>query len=86
MHYFPKRFTTPLAGLQVYAHEHKACTDAYGRSRPTCVIRSKCIDWKAVRRRVRELRGQSEAGAEVLLRISEACKKSLNWILTGKEA
>jgi hypothetical protein len=35
---------------------------------------------------VRELRGQSEAAAEVLLRISEACKKSINWILTGKEA
>ena len=66
------------------------------------------IDWRAVGRRVRQLRGfdmtqkefaeaigvsqsqlsriergESEAGAEVLLGISESCKKSINWILRG---
>lgn len=30
-------------------------------------------------------RGESEAGAEFLLRVSEACEKSINWILTGEK-
>jgi transcriptional regulator with XRE-family HTH domain len=67
------------------------------------------IDWKAVGRRLRELRGydmhqvhfarllgisqgqlsryekgRSEIGAEVLLRISQHCGKSMEWLLTGK--
>ncbi len=67
------------------------------------------IDWKAVGRRLRELRGfdmnqaqfaralgisqgqlsryekgKSEIGAEVLLRISQRCGKSIEWVLTGK--
>ena len=67
------------------------------------------IDWKAVGRRLRELRGfdarqadfarrlgisqgqlsryekgKSEIGAEVLLRISQHCDRSIEWVLTGK--
>jgi transcriptional regulator with XRE-family HTH domain len=30
-------------------------------------------------------RGQREAGPEILLRISYACGKSLEWLLTGRE-
>ncbi len=30
-------------------------------------------------------RGESKAGAEFLLRVSEACEKWINWILTGKD-
>jgi len=69
------------------------------------------IDWKAVGRRVRALRGfdlkqgdfarqlgisqgqlsryeqgKSEIGAEVLLRISQQFGKSIEWVLTGREA
>jgi transcriptional regulator with XRE-family HTH domain len=68
------------------------------------------LDWKAVGRRIRELRGfdktqeefasqigvsqsylstvehgQVEVGAEVLLSVSRACGKSLEWLLTGDE-
>jgi DNA-binding transcriptional regulator YiaG len=67
------------------------------------------IDWKAVGRRIRELRGydthqaqfaaelgvsqgqlsryeqgNSEVGAEVLLRLSRISRKSIEWILTGE--
>jgi transcriptional regulator with XRE-family HTH domain len=67
------------------------------------------IDWKAVGRRLRELRGfdtrqkdfarqlgisqgqlsryekgKSEIGAEVLLRISQYCSRSMEWLLTGR--
>jgi transcriptional regulator with XRE-family HTH domain len=67
------------------------------------------IDWKAVGRRIRELRGydvnqadfaksigisqgqlsryekgKSEIGAEVLLRISRDCGRSMEWLLTGE--
>jgi transcriptional regulator with XRE-family HTH domain len=66
------------------------------------------VDWKAVGRRIRELRGfdmtqevfanriqvsqnylsamehgKVEVGAEILLRISVQCGKSLEWLLTG---
>lgn len=66
------------------------------------------IDWRAVGRRVRQLRGfdmtqkefaeaigvsqgqlsriergESQPRAEVLLRLSRVCKKSVNWILTA---
>jgi len=30
-------------------------------------------------------RGEREAGPEILLRISNACGKSLEWLLTGRE-
>lgn len=68
------------------------------------------VDWKAVGRRVRELRGlytkqndfaksigisqnylsviehgEPKVGAEVLLRISRASGRSLEWLLTGRE-
>ena len=67
------------------------------------------VDWKAVGRRVRELRGlytkqkdfaksigisqnylsviegEPKVGAEVLLRISRASGRSLEWLLTGQE-
>ena len=68
------------------------------------------IDWKAVGRRLRELRGyeakqdefarelgisqgqlsryekgKSEMSAEVLLRISQRCGQSIEWVLTGKD-
>jgi transcriptional regulator with XRE-family HTH domain len=68
------------------------------------------IDWNAVGRRIRELRGfdttqadfarqigvtqgylssvergEREIGPEILLRISRQCRKSLDWLLTGKE-
>ena len=68
------------------------------------------IDWKAVGRRVRELRGfettqeefarqlgisqsqlsryekgKSEIGSEALIRITQRFKKSIEWLLTGKE-
>ena len=70
--------------------------------------RKPSIDWNAVGRRIRELRGftltqaefarqidvsQSylssmehgavEIGAEILLRISQECEKSIEWLLTG---
>lgn len=68
------------------------------------------VDWKAVGRRIRELRGfdstqegfakriavsqnylsmmehgKVQIGAEILLRISREFRKSLEWLLTGKE-
>lgn len=68
------------------------------------------IDWKAVGRRLLELRGfdtrqadfarhfgisqgqlsryekgKSEIGAEVLLRISRHCGRTIEWILTGED-
>ena len=68
------------------------------------------IDWKAVGRRIRELRGfettqeefarqlgisqsqlsryekgKSEIGSEALVRITQRFKKSIEWLLTGKE-
>jgi transcriptional regulator with XRE-family HTH domain len=68
------------------------------------------IDWKAVGRRLRELRGydtnqekfarelrisqgqlsryekgKSDISAETLLRISQQCGRSMEWILTGRE-
>lgn len=68
------------------------------------------IDWKAVGRRLRELRGfettqkefarqlgisqsqlsryekgKSEVGSEALIRITQRFKKSVEWLLTGKE-
>jgi transcriptional regulator with XRE-family HTH domain len=68
------------------------------------------IDWKAVGRRLRELRGfdakqekfarelgisqgqlsryekgKSDMSAEILLRISQRCGKSMEWILTGRD-
>ena len=68
------------------------------------------IDWKAVGRRVRELRGfettqeefarqlgisqsqlsryekgKSEIGSEALIRITQRFKKSIEWLLIGKE-
>ena len=68
------------------------------------------IDWKAVGRRLRELRGfdanqekfardlgisqgqlsryekgKSDISAEILLRISQRCGRSMEWILTGRE-
>jgi transcriptional regulator with XRE-family HTH domain len=68
------------------------------------------IDWKAVGRRLRELRGydtkqekfarelgisqgqlsryekgKSDISAEILLRISQRCGKSMEWVLTGRE-
>lgn len=73
------------------------------------VIRS-AIDWKAVGRRLRELRGfeiiqaqfarelgisqgqlsryeqgESEIGAEILLRLSRRSGKTIEWLLTGKD-
>ena len=73
-------------------------------------LRRPGIDWKAVGRRIRELRGfettqkdfarelgisqsqlsryergESEIGADVLLRFAEQCGKSVEWLLTGKE-
>ncbi len=73
------------------------------KARPT-------IDWRAVGRRVRELRGfdttqaelakslgvsqgylsslehgNTEIGAEILLRISREYRKSIEWLLTGEE-
>jgi len=30
-------------------------------------------------------RGEREIGPEILLRISRQCRKSLDWLLTGKE-
>jgi transcriptional regulator with XRE-family HTH domain len=72
--------------------------------------RRPAIDWKAVGRRIRQLRGfdltqeefarqvgisqsqlsryergESEIGADVLLRFAEQCGKSLEWLLTGKD-
>ena len=69
------------------------------------------IDWKAVGRRIRELRGydakqseiaaaigvaqsrisaiehgQGEIGAVILLRIAHNYGKSMEWLLTGKDA
>jgi transcriptional regulator with XRE-family HTH domain len=69
------------------------------------------VDWKAVGRRIRELRGfdmtqkefadrvgvsqsylstvehgRVEVGAEVLLSVSRAFGKSLEWLLTGENA
>ena len=68
------------------------------------------IEWKAVGRRIRQLRGfdmtqeefarrigvsqghfsyiergEKEIGADILLRISQECEKSIEWLLTGKE-
>ena len=68
------------------------------------------IDWKAVGRRIRELRGYdtkqgqfatelgisqgqlsryeqglSEVGAEVLLRLSRKSRKTIEWLLTGRD-
>lgn len=68
------------------------------------------IDWKAVGRRLRELRGfeiiqaqfarelgisqgqlsryeqgESEIGAEILLRLSRRSGKTIEWLLTGKD-
>ena len=68
------------------------------------------IDWKAVGRRVRKLRGfettqeefarqlsisqsqlsryekgKSEMGSEALIRITQRFKKSIDWLLTGRE-
>ena len=73
-------------------------------------VRAAAVEWKAVGRRTRELRGfdltqadlakrigvsqgylstvehgQREIGAEVLLAISREFKKSIEWLLTGKE-
>lgn len=73
--------------------------------------RDQPIDWTAVGRRLRELRGfdltqadfakrigvsqgyfssaesgKREIGAEILLRISHEFGKSIEWLLTGKEA
>jgi len=31
------------------------------------------------------VRGEKEIGADILLRISEEFKKSIEWLLTGKE-
>ena len=72
-------------------------------------VRKSEIDWKAVGRRVRELRGfeinqaqfardlnvsqgqlsryekgNSEIGAEVLLRLARKSGKTIEWLLTGK--
>lgn len=72
--------------------------------------RSSRIDWKAVGRRLRELRGydlnqatfaarlaisqgqlsryergESEMGAEVLLRVAQHSGKSIEWLLTGRD-
>jgi transcriptional regulator with XRE-family HTH domain len=72
-------------------------------------IGQNAIDWTAVGRRIRELRGfdltqaafarrvgitqghlsrlergEKEAGAAVLLAISQECGKSVDWLLTGK--
>jgi transcriptional regulator with XRE-family HTH domain len=69
------------------------------------------IDWKAVGRRVRELRGfeivqaqfarelgisqgqlsryeqgKSEIGAEILLRFARRSRKTIEWLLTGKDS
>jgi transcriptional regulator with XRE-family HTH domain len=69
------------------------------------------INWVAVGRRVREIRGldknqaefatelgisqgqlsryeqgQTEMGAEVLLRLAESTGKTIEWLLTGKDA
>jgi transcriptional regulator with XRE-family HTH domain len=69
------------------------------------------IDWKAVGRRLRELRGfdtrqkdfarqigisqgqlsryekgKSEIGAEILLRISQELRVTIEWLLTGKRS
>lgn len=68
------------------------------------------IDWKAVGRRLRELRGfeiiqaqfarelgisqgqlsryeqgESEIGAEILLRLSRRSGKTIEWLLTGRD-
>lgn len=68
------------------------------------------VDWRAVGRRIRELRGfdvsqvefakrigvsqnylslmergKVQIGAEILLRIGEEFRKSVEWLLTGKE-
>lgn len=72
-------------------------------------LRRPGIDWRAVGRRIRQLRGfdltqeefarrigisqsqlsryekgKSEIGADVLLRFAEQCRKSVEWLLTGK--
>ena len=77
-------------------------------SRKNSGQKASSVDWKAVGRRIRELRGfdmtqdefasrvgvsqsylstvehgQVEVGAEVLLSISRAFGKSLEWLLTG---
>jgi len=69
------------------------------------------VDWRAVGRRLRALRGfdgtqaafarelgvsqaqlsryekgKSEIGAEVVLRISRKCRKSMEWVLTGEDS
>jgi len=74
------------------------------------VARKTQIDWKAVGRRIRELRGyetnqaqfateldisqgqlsryeqgNSEVGAEVLLRLSRKSGKTIEWLLTGQD-
>jgi transcriptional regulator with XRE-family HTH domain len=79
-------------------------------SREKADARASAVEWKAVGRRIRELRGfdvtqadlakrigvsqgylstvehgHREIGAEVLLAISREFKKSIEWLLTGKE-
>jgi transcriptional regulator with XRE-family HTH domain len=74
------------------------------------VARKTQIDWKAVGRRIRELRGydtnqaqfateldisqgqlsryeqgNSEVGADVLLRLSRKSGKTIEWLLTGQD-
>lgn len=75
------------------------------------ISKKTAVDWKAVGRRLRELRGfdmkqvefarhlgisqgqlsryekgNSQIGAEMLLRISQKAGRSIEWLLTGKES
>jgi DNA-binding transcriptional regulator YiaG len=98
---------TPDAGVIpiriLYSHEN------YVNSEMATGTKSE-VDWKAVGRRIRELRGfetnqaqfaralavsqgqlskyeqgNSEIGAEVLLRLARKSGKTIEWLLTGKQ-
>ena len=79
-------------------------------SRGTTLRKTEPVDWKAVGRRIRELRGldltqeefasrigvsqnylstmehgRVQVGAEILLNIAKEFRRSMEWLLTGKE-
>ena len=92
------------------SHDYILYIKVYSMSRINARSRTVSVDWKAVGRRIRELRGfdmtqadlahrigvsqgylstvehgQGEIGGEVLLALGREFKRSVEWLLTGKE-